>query len=65
MGKEQAISSRTMAEIAVVGAAIGAGVGVPTGDVILGVIAGTGFIALATWIARAWMGHSGHRVTHP
>jgi ABC-2 type transport system permease protein len=65
MGKEQAISSRTMAEISVVGAGIGAGVGVPTGDVILGVIAGAGFIALATWVARAWTGHSWHRVTHP
>jgi ABC-2 type transport system permease protein len=64
MGMEKAISTRTMAEIAVAGAGIGAGVGVPTGDVILGVIAGAGFIAIASWIARAWTSHTGHRVTH-
>ena len=62
---QQTLSPRATAEIAVIGAAIGVVVGILMSDVILGVIAGFGFIALVGAIARSWTGHGGHHLTRP
>ena len=42
-----------------VGVALGIAVAVLTSDVILGVIAGAGFIAVATQMVKLWTGHPG------
>jgi arginine repressor len=42
-----------------IGVALGAAVGIMTSDVILGVIAGAGFIALATQMVKLWTNHPG------
>jgi ABC-2 type transport system permease protein len=47
-----------------IGVALGVAVGVLTGDVILGVIAGAGFIAIATQMVRLWSSHPGPPVSH-
>ena len=43
---------------------LGVSVAVLTSDVILGVIAGFGFFAVATMMVRLWTGHSGPPVAH-
>jgi ABC-2 type transport system permease protein len=53
-----AISRRTTAEVIVAGAGIGAAAGLLTGEVFLGLLAGSVFIMGATLIVRAWTGHS-------
>jgi len=47
-----------------VGVALGAAVAVFTSDVIIGVIAGAGFIAIATQMVNLWTRHNGPPVTH-
>lgn len=47
-----------------VGVALGVSVAVLTSDVIYGVIAGAGFIAVSERMVRLWMGHSGPPATH-
>ena len=44
--------------------ALGAGVAVLTRDVIIGVIAGAGFFAIAVQMVKLWTGHSGPPVAH-
>ena len=48
-----------------VGVAVGIVVGLLTSDVILGVIAGSGLIAVAVGLLRAWNGDSTSRLRHP
>jgi ABC-2 type transport system permease protein len=52
-----AMSPRTTAEAIVAGAGIGAAVGLLTGEVFLGVLAGSAFITGVTLIVRTWTGH--------
>lgn len=47
-----------------IGVILGVAVGVFTTDVILGVIAGAGFIAVATQIVNLWTRHPGPPVAH-
>jgi ABC-2 type transport system permease protein len=47
-----------------IGVALGVTVAVLTSDVIIGVIAGAGFIAVATQTVKLWTSHSGHPVHH-
>ncbi len=47
-----------------VGVALGVAIAVLTSDVILGVIAGAGFIAIATQMVRLWSSHPGPPVSH-
>ena len=47
-----------------VGIALGIAVAVLTSDVILGVIAGAGFIAVALQMVRLWTGHPGPPAVH-
>ena len=47
-----------------VGVALGVAVAVVTSDVILGVIAGAGFIAVALQMVRLWTGHPGPPAVH-
>jgi ABC-2 type transport system permease protein len=47
-----------------IGVALGVAIGVMTKDVILGVIAGAGFIAIATQMVRLWSNHPGPPVSH-
>jgi ABC-2 type transport system permease protein len=47
-----------------VGIALGATVAVITGDVIMGVIAGAGFIAIAIQMVKLWAGHPGPPAVH-
>jgi hypothetical protein len=47
-----------------IAAALGVTVAAFTSDVILGVIAGAGFFAVATMMVRLWTGHSGPPVAH-
>jgi len=42
-----------------IGVALGVAVGAVTRDVILGVIAGAGFVAIATQMLRLWTDHAG------
>jgi hypothetical protein len=42
-----------------IGIALGVTVAVLTSDVIIGVIAGAGFIGIANMMARLWTGHPG------
>ena len=42
-----------------IGVVLGVTVGVVTSDVILGVIAGAGFIAIATQMVKLWTNHAG------
>jgi len=44
--------------------ALGVTVAILTSDVILGVIAGFGFFAVATMMVRLWTGHSGPPLAH-
>lgn len=62
---ERTISPRGTAELLFVAAAIGLIVWMVTSDVVLGVIAGAGFSAVVGLVARTWVGHSGHHLTHP
>ncbi len=45
------------------GVALGVAIGIVTSDVILGVIAGAGFIAIATQMVRLWSSHPGPPVS--
>lgn len=45
--------------LTLIGVALGVMVGLLTSDVILGVIAGAGFIAVTVQMVRLWMGHGG------
>ena len=47
-----------------VGVALGVTVAVLTSDVIIGVIAGAGFIAMTIQMVKLWTGHSGPPVAH-
>jgi ABC-2 family transporter protein/ABC transporter len=47
-----------------IGVALGVAIGVMTKDVILGVIAGVGFIAIATQMVKLWSNHPGPPVSH-
>jgi hypothetical protein len=47
-----------------IGVILGVAVGVFTSDVILGVIAGAGFIAVATQLVKLWTHHLGPPVAH-
>jgi hypothetical protein len=47
-----------------IGVALGVAVAVLTTDVILGLIAGAGFIAIATQMVKLWSSHSGPPVSH-
>jgi ABC-type uncharacterized transport system permease subunit len=47
-----------------IGAALGVAVGIFTSDVILGVIAGAGFIAVANMMVNLWTRHPGPPVAH-
>ncbi len=47
-----------------IAAALGIAVGVLTSDVILGVIAGTGFLAVSVQMVKLWGGHSGPPPAH-
>ena len=46
------------------GIALGIAIAVLTSDVILGVIAGAGFIAVALQMVRLWTGHPGPPAVH-
>ena len=46
------------------GIALGIAMAVLTSDVILGVIAGAGFIAVALQMVRLWTGHPGPPAVH-
>jgi ABC-2 type transport system permease protein len=50
--------------LTVIGVALGVAVGVMTKDVILGVIAGAGLIAIATQMVKLWSNHAGPPVSH-
>jgi ABC-2 type transport system permease protein len=52
-----AMSPRTTAEVTVAGAGIGAAVGLLTGEVFLGLLAASAFIAGITLIVKTWTGH--------
>ena len=47
-----------------VGIALGVTVAVSTSDVIMGVIAGAGFIAIAIQMVKLWAGHPGPPTVH-
>jgi hypothetical protein len=47
-----------------IGLALGIAVAVLTSDVIIGVIAGTGFFTVTTMMVRLWTGHSGPSADH-
>jgi ABC-2 type transport system permease protein len=47
-----------------IGIALGVTVAILTSDVIIGVIAGAGFIGIATMMVRLWTGHPGPPVAH-
>ena len=47
-----------------VGIALGVAVAVLTSDVIIGVIAGAGFIAITVQMVKLWTGHSGPPIAH-
>jgi len=47
-----------------IGIALGIAVAVLTSDVIIGVIAGAGFIGIANMMVRLWTGHPGPPLTH-
>ena len=47
-----------------VGVALGVAVAVLTSDVILGVIAGAGFIALTVQMVKLWTGRAGPPLSH-
>jgi len=51
------MSPRTTAEVTVAGAGIGAAVGLLTGEVFLGLLAASAFIAGITLIVKTWTGH--------
>jgi hypothetical protein len=48
-----------------IGVVIGVSVAVLTRDVILGVIAGASFIAIAVGLVRLWVGSGTRRPSHP
>ena len=52
-----AMSPRTTAEVIVAGAGIGAAVGLVTGEVFLGLLAASAFIAGITLIVKTWTSH--------
>jgi hypothetical protein len=60
------LSSRRLLVTILTGAgiALGIAVAVLTSDVILGVIAGAGFIAVALQMVRLWAGHPGPPAVH-
>ena len=47
-----------------IGVALGVAVGLLTSDVIIGVIAGAGFIAVATQMVNLWTRRSGPPIAH-
>jgi hypothetical protein len=47
-----------------IGVVLGVAVGLFTTDVIIGVIAAAGFIAVATQMVKLWTGHKGPPVAH-
>jgi len=47
-----------------IGIALGVVVALLTSDVIIGVVAGAGFIAIATQMVNLWTRHSGPPVAH-
>ena len=47
-----------------IGIALGVTVAVLTSDVIIGVIAGAGFIGITVQMVKLWTGHSGPPITH-
>jgi ABC-2 type transport system permease protein len=47
-----------------IGVALGVAVAVLTSDVIIGVIAGAGFIGITIQMVKLWTGHSGPPITH-
>ena len=47
-----------------IGIALGIAVAVLTSDVIIGVIAGAGFMGIATMMVRLWTGHPGPPLAH-
>ena len=53
----------TVTILMLVGVVLGVGVGAATSDVIVGVIAGAGFIALTVQAFKLWTGHGGATVT--
>lgn len=65
MGKtEHTISPRGTAEILFLAGVVGLVVWMVTSDVVIGVIAGGAFASLVEAVARIWMGHEGHHLTH-
>jgi len=53
----------TVTILMLAGFVLGVGVGAATSDVIVGVIAGAGFIALTVQAFKLWTGHGGATVT--
>jgi hypothetical protein len=51
--------------LTIIGIAIGVAVALLTSDVIIGVIAGAGFIALSVQMVKLWAGGNTRRPRHP
>lgn len=65
MGKRgRTVSPRGLAEILALAAVVGLVVWMLTSDVVIGVIAGGAFASLVEAVARIWVGHGGHHLTH-
>jgi len=62
---EQRPSSVVVTTLTVIGLVIGVVVAMLTSDVILGVIAGASFIAIAVGLVRLWVGGDTQRLRHP
>ena len=62
---EQRPSPVVVSTLTGIGAVIGVSVAVLTRDVILGVIAGASFIAIAVGLVRLWVGSGTRRPSHP
>ena len=62
---EQRPSSVVVTTLTVIGLVIGVAVAMLTSDVILGVIAGASFIAIAVGLVRLWVGGDTQRPRHP
>ena len=62
---EQRPSSVVVTTLTVIGLVIGVVVAMLTSDVILGVIAGASFIAIAVGLVRLWVGGDTQRPRHP
>jgi hypothetical protein len=62
---DEAVGRTVLWAFTAAGVVIGVVVAVVTSDVILGVIAGSAFVAITVGFARLWTGGATHHARHP